>query len=57
MSDTERIEIPLWEIAPDRWVSPDNEKSFRVTDSEISGEAGSESLVIEIERTVQGGEA
>jgi len=54
-SDTERVEIPLWEIAPERWVSPDDEKSFQVADSKITGESGSETVVIEIERTLQPG--
>ncbi|UHQ95049.1 hypothetical protein [Haloterrigena alkaliphila] len=52
-SDTERIEIPLWEIAPERWVSPNEEKSFRVTAAGITGDQGSETLVVKIERSLQ----
>lgn len=48
--DSERYEVPLWDLAPDRWVEPDEDWSFRVKNAEVVGDAGSERLVYEIER-------
>lgn len=48
--DTYRLESSLWSFAPDDWVTPDQNKEFRVTEAKMVGKPGNEELVVEIER-------
>lgn len=48
--DTERFVFQLWDIAPERWLTPENRASHRITDAEIVGEPGNEEIVVEVER-------
>ncbi|NHN50004.1 hypothetical protein G9464_20765 [Halostella sp. JP-L12] len=50
MTDTERFELQLWDLAPERWLTPENRASHRVTDAKIVGDPGNEELVVEVER-------
>lgn len=48
--ETERFELDLWNFAPDKWVTPQEDESYHVTDAEIVGEPGREKLFVEIKR-------